>query len=211
MPAPAPIFPFPMAQARPVSLADAGFDVSDAAAFDRAIERARAGAPAVYGGYGEDRGIYAASPLFDGDEEPRTIHLGIDVWTGEGTPVCTPLDAEVHSVGINDAYGDYGGTVILAHEGFFTLWGHLAHREVQEMVDGTPLAAGTAFARLGSRGENGGWPPHLHLQKIEDLLGHRGDFPGVARRSERQRWLALCPDPAPLLFADVRSGASGKR
>jgi murein DD-endopeptidase MepM/ murein hydrolase activator NlpD len=197
----APVFPFPMDQALPVSLADVDFDVSDAEAFDRAIARWRGDAPALYGGYGEDRGVYAASPLFDGEEEPRTIHLGIDVWTDAGTPVCTPLDAVVHSTAINDAYGDYGGTVILAHDGFFTLWGHLAHREVLELADGAVLAAGAAFARLGSREENGGWPPHLHLQQILDLLDRRGDFPGVARRSERARWLSLCPDPWPLLCA----------
>lgn len=202
----APIFPFPMARARPLSLADVDFDVGDPEAFDRAIAERRGGAPALHGGYGEDRGIYAASPLFDNDEEPRTIHLGIDVWTDAGTPVCTPLDAEVHSTAINDTWGDYGGTVILAHDGFFTLWGHLAHREVRELVEGSALAAGTAFARLGTREENGGWPPHLHLQRIEDLLGHRGDFPGVARRSERERWLALCPDPGPLLFGGDLEG-----
>lgn len=206
---PAPIFPFPMADARPLSLAEADFDVGDPEAFDRAIAAWRADAPALYGGYGEDRGIYAASPLFDGEEEPRTIHLGIDVWTDAGTPVCTPLDAEVHSTAINDSWGDYGGTVILAHDGFFTLWGHLAHREVRELAEGAALAAGTAFARLGAREENGGWPPHLHLQRIEDLLGHRGDFPGVARRSERDRWLALCPDPAPLLFGGDLAGNPG--
>ena len=201
---PAPIFPFPMNEALPVLLADVDFDVSDPEAFDRAIARWRGTAPALYGGYGEDRGVYAASPLFDGDEEPRTVHLGIDVWTDAGTPVCTPLEAEVHSTAINDTWGDYGGTVILAHDGFFTLWGHRAHREVLALTDGRTLAPGTAFARLGTREENGGWPPHLHLQRIEDLLGHRGDFPGVARRSERERWLALCPDPSALLFGEER-------
>jgi len=202
MESPAPIFPFSMEDALPLSLARVDFDVGNLDAFDRALERWRGDAPALYGGYGEDRGIYAASSLFDAKGEPRTVHLGIDVWTDAGTPVSTPFDAEVHSFAINDNFGDYGGTVILAHDGFFTLWGHLAHREVLEMAEGTALAAGTAFARLGTRDENGGWPPHLHLQRIEDLLGHHGDFPGVAQRSERERWLALCPDPSSLLFGD---------
>jgi murein DD-endopeptidase MepM/ murein hydrolase activator NlpD len=206
-----PIFPFPMERARPVSLAEVEFDVSEPGAFDRFIEARRGDAPALYGGYGEDRGIYSASPLFDGEDEPRTVHLGIDVWTDAGTPVCTPLEAEVHSTAINDKWGDYGGTVILAHQNYFTLWGHLAHRDVLALAAGSGLAAGTAFARLGAREENGGWPPHLHLQRIEDLLGHRGDFPGVARRSERTRWLELCPDPTPLLFGGEYRDSSRER
>jgi len=42
---------------------------------------------------------------------------------------------------------------------------------------------------------NGGWPPHLHLQLITDLLDKDGDFPGVASPAERSLWLALSPDP----------------
>jgi hypothetical protein len=48
---------------------------------------------------------------------------------------------------------------------------------------------------VGEHHENGGWPPHLHFQIITELLGNRGDFPGVAAPSERSRWLELSPDP----------------
>ena len=193
------VFPFSIADARPVSLADVDFDVSDLARFTEYIDARRGDAPALYGGYGEERGVYAASTLFDGEGEPRTIHLGVDVWTHAGTAVRAPRDATVHSVAINGAFGDYGGTVILEHDGFFTLWGHLAHREVETLLEGQVVPAGTAFARLGTPEENGGWPPHLHLQKIMDVGDHRGDFPGVAPKSEREHWLALCPDPLDLL------------
>jgi 4-aminobutyrate aminotransferase-like enzyme len=42
---------------------------------------------------------------------------------------------------------------------------------------------------------NGGWTPHVHFQIITDLLDLSCDFPGVARPSQRDVWLGLCPDP----------------
>ncbi|WP_238593699.1 hypothetical protein, partial [Endozoicomonas atrinae] len=42
---------------------------------------------------------------------------------------------------------------------------------------------------------NGHWPPHLHFQVISDLLDQKGDFIGVAPKSERDYYLSICPDP----------------
>jgi len=203
----APVFPFPIAAAVPLDLADAAVDVSDHDAFCAFLAERRGDAPALYGGWNEHRGIYAGSALFGGvvgsHDEPRVIHLGIDIWTDAGTPVAAPLPAKVHSFADNDHFGDYGGTIILEHGGpggtFWTLWGHLARRSLDGLHTGRRLAPGEVFAWVGARRENGGWPPHLHLQKIADLLGLAGDFPGVARRSERERWVRLCPDPSDLL------------
>src|SRR4051794_894398 len=39
------------------------------------------------GGYGEHRTIYSRSHRFDGAEEPRRLHLGIDIWGSVGTPI----------------------------------------------------------------------------------------------------------------------------
>ncbi len=183
---PQSMFPFPIAEARPLSLAEVEIDVSDLDAFMAYIQDRRGASPALIGGYDEDRSVYS-SELFRVGSEARTIHLGVDVWTDAATPIGAPLAAEVHSRGINDGLGDYGGTVILAH------------RSVEGLRDGQAVAAGEVFAWLGSPAENGGWPPHLHFQRIEDMLGYRGDFPGVATRADRARWLALCPNPMDLL------------
>ena len=43
------------------------------------------------GGYMEDRLIYKRSKHFDNEGEPRSIHLGIDLWIEAGTPVYSPL------------------------------------------------------------------------------------------------------------------------
>jgi hypothetical protein len=45
------------------------------------------------------------------------------------------------------------------------------------------------------RFENGNWPSHLHVQLIIDMEGWEGDYPGVCKFSEKERWLANCPDP----------------
>jgi len=199
-PAPAPMFPFAIADTRPLSLADADLDISKYEAFAVFLAGRRGDAPALIGGYGERRSVYAGSLLFGDDGEPRDVHLGIDVWTEAGTPVRAPLDAKVHSFAANDAIGDYGATIVLDHGGFFTLYGHLARRSLDELEAGQPVERGMVFAWLGAREENGGWPPHLHFQKITDMLDHRGDFPGVAKMSELEHWLALCPDPSDLMI-----------
>ncbi len=178
-------------------------DLRDTAAFAQLVEALLADQHATIGigGYLENRVIYRRSAHFGpgAAEEPRSLHLGVDVWLPAGTPVLAPLPATVHSLADNDNFGDYGPTVILQHElegtVFYSLYGHLSRREWQLLRPGQLLTKGEAFATVGPFPENGDWPPHLHLQLMTDLQGRNGDFPGVARPSEREKWAALCPDP----------------
>ena len=178
-------------------------DLRDTAAFDALVNQllADAGATAGVGGYLENRVIYRRSPHFGpgAAEEARSLHLGVDVWVPAGTPVLAPLPATVHSLADNDNFGDYGPTVVLQHElegtVFYSLYGHLGRTEWRALRVGQQLAAGEAFAAVGPFPENGDWPPHLHFQLMADMQGCVGDFPGVARPSEREKWAALCPDP----------------
>jgi murein DD-endopeptidase MepM/ murein hydrolase activator NlpD len=167
---------------------------------------AKAPARPAYGGYGEDRSVYTQELFAPEGEEPRTVHLGLDIFAPHGTEVFTPLPGRVHSSRINDNPGDYGPTIILEHDAagtkFYTLYGHLSRDSLKGLKPGDAFMAGERIASLGTKRENGGWPPHLHFQIILDIGGARGDFPGVCRRSERETWLALCPDPRPLLGLD---------
>ena len=160
------------------------------------------GADYGIGGYAEDREMYARSAVFDAGEEPRRLHLGIDIWAASATPVFAPLSGIVHSIGINDAIGDYGGTLILSHEleghAFHTLYGHMSHA-VSQWKPGDQVMAGIQIAELGAPSENGYWPPHLHFQCIRDMESMTGDYPGVCRRSDRRHYLTNCPDPTALL------------
>ncbi|GAB4092871.1 peptidoglycan DD-metalloendopeptidase family protein [Flaviaesturariibacter terrae] len=163
----------------------------------------RAGARYGVGGYNEHRTIYARSEKFDTEEEPRRLHLGIDIWGPAGTAVFAPLDGVVHSSAFNDFFGDYGATVILKHNisgfVFHTLYGHLGLSSLDDKAEGRPVKAGERIAAFGIPEENGHWPPHLHFQVIIDVQGKRGDYPGVCRYSQREQWLDNCPDPDILL------------
>jgi murein DD-endopeptidase MepM/ murein hydrolase activator NlpD len=162
------------------------------------------GDPLRAGGYGEDRSVYTQTLFAPDGEEPRTVHLGLDVFAPAGADVFTPLSGRVHSSRINDAEGDYGPTIILEHAPvaglkFHTLYGHLSRDSLKGLKPGTAFMAGEKIADLGTKRENGGWSPHLHFQIILDIGSAKGDYPGVCRRSEQDHWLSICPDPGPLL------------
>jgi murein DD-endopeptidase MepM/ murein hydrolase activator NlpD len=150
------------------------------------------------GGYNEDRILYKRSELFNG-EEPRTIHLGIDIWGAAGTTVYTPIGGVVHSFAFNNNFGDYGATIILQHQldsiVFYTLYGHLSLNDLSTLKERKYLSRGEVIGHFGEPKENGDWPPHLHFQLIKDLRLHKGDYPGVCSLSERETYLANCPDP----------------
>ena len=162
----------------------------------------QAGSRLGIGGYNEHRTVYSRSKVFDApnaQEEPRRLHLGIDIWGNAGTEVFAPLDGVVHSFAFNDQYGDYGATIILFHQlegySFHSLYGHLSLRDLNGLTEGKQIKAGDTIAHFGEPNENGHWPPHLHFQLIIDMEGKKGDYPGVCKFSEREKYLANCPDP----------------
>ncbi len=174
--------------------------IRDTMAFTLYIENKRrtTGCRYLTGGYNEHRNIYARSEHFNTDDEPRRLHLGVDIWGKAGTPVYAPLDGIIHSYQFNDHFGDYGATIILQHQiaeaTFHTLYGHLDLASLHCLKEGDPVAAGQTIGRFGLPEENGQWPPHLHFQIIYDMEGRKGDYPGVCKFSERERYLHNCPD-----------------
>lgn len=183
--------------------------LEDTGLFSQYVQSVLKEANAQYGigGYNEHRTIYVRSQLCDGAiaiEEPRRLHLGVDIWGPALTPVMAPLSGKVHSRGIHNDRGNYGAVLILQHQlgtvVFYTLYGHLSTASAENKYDGQPVAAGEIIGELGFPAENGDWPPHLHFQVIQDLQEYKGDYPGVCRFSEREKWLLNCPDPAPLLM-----------
>lgn len=175
--------------------------INDTALFEQYINKKLDAAGALYGigGYNEHRTLYARSNVFNTSDEPRRLHLGIDIWGKEGTPVFAPLNGHVHSLGNNNSYGDYGGTMILQHQLdgyiFHTLYGHLSLQSVKSLKPQQKIDAGSQIASFGSPAENGQWPPHLHMQLIIDMQAYLGDYPGVCKLSEREKYLANCPNP----------------
>ena len=159
---------------------------------------AQAGARVAVGGYNENRYIYRRSAHFSSSDEARSVHLGIDAWAVAGTAVFAPLSGQVHSFRHNDHFGDYGPTIILAHElegiTFYTLYGHLSLQSLEGLYEGQEISQGRKLAEIGDFPVNGSWPPHLHFQIISDMGSYHGDFPGVCKPSERETYLRQCPD-----------------
>ncbi|MET4142909.1 peptidoglycan DD-metalloendopeptidase family protein [Pedobacter sp. UYP1] len=155
------------------------------------------------GGYDEHRTIYSRSIHFDTVEEPRRLHLGVDIWGPAGTSVYNFFDAQVHSFKNNDHFGDYGATIILEYQlgelTLYALYGHLSLQSLEGLEVGQFIAGGTLFASFGIPAENGNWPPHLHFQLMFDMQGKNGDYPGVCQFSNKAVYLANCPDPGLIL------------
>jgi 4-aminobutyrate aminotransferase-like enzyme/Ser/Thr protein kinase RdoA (MazF antagonist) len=177
----------------------------DLAAVTRKIfdSMAAAGVDVGIGRYNEARLIYTTEQFrtpTDEMPEHRTVHLGIDLYKRSGESVYAPLYGRVHSFRNNTAPLDYGPAIILEHQidgeiGFYTLYGHLSPDSLTGLQVGMPVEKGQPIARIGEPATNGGWPPHLHFQIILEMLCESGNFPGVARPSERGLWTSISPDP----------------
>lgn len=183
------------------------------------------GARYAIGGYLEKRELYRRSPLFDSvktskkifegvymsavepDNKPvtdsletiiRSIHLGVDIWGPAGTPVLAPIGGSVHSLGFNNHFGDYGGTIILQHQldglYFHTLYGHLSKADLA-IGENQYISLGEKIGHFGPPEENGQWPPHLHFQLIMDMELKQGDYPGVCYPADLPYYKKNCPDP----------------
>lgn len=156
------------------------------------------------GGYLEHRAIYRRSAIFaTAEADFRNIHLGVDIWTSAEAPIYAPLDGTVHSFQDNDSFANYGPTIILAHnledKTLYSLYGHLKRTDLQGLREGMLIRKGEQFCHVGPYPENGDWPPHLHFQLMNDLLGNVGDFPGVCSLNELEKFRAICPDPNMML------------
>ena len=164
-----------------------------------------------FGGYMENRNIYAHSPLFNEGPVPRRHHLGVDIWAAAGTAVYSPLQGKVHSFNDNHNHGDYGPTIILEHDlaglKLYSLYGHLSCKNLDALYAGMPVAVNQKIGDFGDIEENGHWPPHLHFQLMFDMEGKRGDYPGACRFSEKEKYLNNIPDPQLILkFPGVVNG-----
>jgi 4-aminobutyrate aminotransferase-like enzyme/Ser/Thr protein kinase RdoA (MazF antagonist) len=189
-------------------------DYQNTAIFTQKINQLQAAHPykILAGGYLEPRPLYSTKAFeIEGNNgyEYRTVHLGVDFWLKENTPIHAPLDGEIVGCAYNGADKDYGGVIILEHKVlnpdstgkddkylvFHTLYGHLSKKSVLKGRIGKKIKKGKKLGFLGDPSENGNWTPHLHFQIMLDLLGYENDFPGVAVPSKIDVWSAISPDP----------------
>jgi len=161
------------------------------------------------GRYDENRiGMYE-SQLFsvENPEDQRTVHIAIDLDGPVNTPVHAFYHGTVHSVGYNEALGDYGNVIVLEHpvpnadgnnsrKSIFALYGHLNSTVVERYREGQQVTKGQVLGGMGSFWENGGWAiPHVHFQLSVNppLVPH--DMPGAVAPKDRGKALWDYPDP----------------
>ena len=164
----------------------------------------------IAGGYLEPRALYTSTAydtIGNSGRESRSIHLGIDYWLPELTPVHAIMNGEV-VIAINDA-GDkeYGGLVVLKHKvngfHFYTLYGHNTVKSATKHKVGDHILKGEKIVELANYPENGNWAPHLHFQVMLSLFDYKIDFPGVTYLSQIDVWKSVCPDPNLLFMSDA--------
>jgi len=78
---------------------------------------------------------------------------------------------------------------------FHTLYGHISVKDIDNISATQYVVRGQQIAHFGEPEENGQWPPHLHFQVIIDMQLKQGDYPGVCKYSEQEKYLQNCPDP----------------
>lgn len=184
---------------------------SDLDLFNQFIDERRTGYKFLTGGYLEERDMYKRSKLFSNNlrmlatdaDEPRSIHLGMDIWGEAGSAIFAPLGGMIESFAYNNNFGDYGATIILQHQletvNFYSLYGHLALKDLENIRLGQFINRGQRLAQFGLPEENGHWPPHLHFQLIFDIENFDGDYPGVCKISELGHYRFNCPNPDTVL------------
>lgn len=161
-------------------------------------------AKVAFGGYNEERNLYNQTHLFNEEQsDERNIHIGMDLWIKAGTPVLAALDGTVYGFDFNAGVGNYGPTIILKHtienQTFYTLYGHLSLKSIENIEIGTVFKKGQSLATLGDSSVNGGYSPHLHFQIIKNIEDNFSDYPGVCSKKTLDYYLENCPDPNLLL------------
>jgi murein DD-endopeptidase MepM/ murein hydrolase activator NlpD len=160
-------------------------------------------AKVLYGGYLEKRSLYDEKALFNGHQQNRDIHLGVDFWAEAGAEIIAPLDGVVHSFKDNTGHGNYGPCIILEHEIddhiLYTLYGHLRKKSLLKLKIGQLIEKDQPFSQLGETSENGGYLPHLHFQIMKDIQDFFGDYPGVCSEKDLEYYKSNTLDPIDFL------------
>ena len=179
----------------------------DAAELDAVVDTITGQGTGCLGRWGEARLIYGGEGFGRTDHvarRRRTVHIGLDVFLPPETEVRAVLPGRVVFAGYRPERHDYGGTLVLEHQpgdgpAFRALYGHLSKASADRLSAGDSFAAGDVIAWLGDVPENGGWPPHLHLQLGgSDAPNDPGAWPGVVDADDWDLWAQLFPNPATL-------------
>lgn len=177
-----------IAAASPIDLSPASEDFAHGEWSDRAALAALVGEQPRFGRWGEERIVGAERPT---PAAPHTLHLGVDMFAPSGSMVHAPVGGAISGLGPDEVRLEVGDRTQLRIAGLTPTVGM-----------GTEVAAGDLLGAV--RPIDGLLPPHVHVQL---LLA-----PALPRDGEalhRAAWLALSPDPSPLLGVAAAAPATG--
>ncbi|ADB50671.1 aminotransferase class III-fold pyridoxal phosphate-dependent enzyme [Conexibacter woesei] len=139
--------------------------------------------------------------------------LGVELFLAVGEPVFAPLDGVVAESAVDALPLSVGGIVLLEHRTadgtpFWTRYRQLDRASAARWAAGDAVRAGERLGAVGSTEENGGRPPHVHVQLLTGLGGEGITVPAVAPPDELDLWRSVSPDPNLLLGR--RGGVSAR-
>jgi 4-aminobutyrate aminotransferase-like enzyme len=156
------------------------------------------------GRYNEARAGDILNPLKVVTEEmpeARTMHLGLDLFVPEGSPVYAPADGVVYDLASSLVHNDFRTMVLLEHRvagntvSFYTLYGNVSAESISALQIGASVRQGEPFAFVGNPPAGYKQSPHLHFQIVVDEQAAGEDIQGAAAPGQRALWTSLCPDP----------------
>jgi len=132
----------------------------------------------------------------------RATHMGIDIGAPTGTEVKAPINCKVSRIGNESAEGGYGPHLVLqisnCHPPLYLLLGHLSSKSISEANIGEHIETGQIIGQVGGEKENGGWPPHLHMQ-LSRVEPRNTQVPGVISKEDIGWGKTAYPTPIDLL------------
>lgn len=142
-------------------------------------------------------GAYTLSSPFG----PRggSMHYGTDFAAKDGTPIYAAAAGTVAHIGAASGFGQW---IVLQHDGFSTVYGHMWNAAATGLRQGDRVAGGKLIALVGNNGQSTG--AHLHFEV----------HPGAWRAGSQidpLPWLAGAaqPGPPPLSLAPVAGPWTG--
>lgn len=132
----------------------------------------------TYGGWLEDRAV-----LWEGHymKPGETVHLGVDFNVEAGLEVHMPVEGILkYSFHDPDQNGGWGGKLVFEIEDGYLIFGHL--KNIVADV-GRKYLPGEVVGVIAEKECNGGWGPHLHVQRMRkyqpDVDGYGRFYEGI--------------------------------
>lgn len=119
-----------------------------------------------YGGFGEDRTnlLGCLEPM-----ETKMIHLGIDIYAGVGSRVNSICCGKVVYVFQDPSKINGWGHMVIIRDKKHKVYHLYGHLEVFNRIQtGSELILGQPLGIVASQDKNGGWPPHVHYQIMDE-------------------------------------------